>query len=107
MLIAGFLLSVAGCSLIGRAAAPSDPFGDFVVGEFGGIDGRQNILYVRADGVALLVSRAPAAGKLSDRTMSRLQNCSRPGNSVRRWRETPNGNSEHLYRCAPIRSQRR
>ena len=73
MLIAGVLLSVAGCSLIGRAAVPSEPFGDFVVGEFGGIDGRQNILYVRADGVALLVSRAPAAGKLSDRTMSRLQ----------------------------------
>jgi len=73
MLIAAVLLTVAGCSLIGRAAVPAEPFGDFVVGEFGGIDGRQNILYVRADGVALLVSRAPAAGKLSDRTMSRLQ----------------------------------
>lgn len=73
MLIAGVLLSVAGCSLIGRAAVPSEPFDDFVVGESGGIDGRQNILYVRPDGVALLVSRAPAAGKLSDRTMSRLQ----------------------------------
>jgi hypothetical protein len=42
-------------------ATPSEPFSDFSVGEFGGIDGRQNILYVRAaDGVALLISRAPS-----------------------------------------------
>ena len=61
MLIAAVLLTVAGCSLVGRAAVPSEPLGDFVVGEFGGIDGRQNILHVRTDGVALLVSRAPAA----------------------------------------------
>ena len=73
MLIAAVLLTIAGCSLVGRAAVPSEPLGDFVVGEFGGIDGRQNILHVRTDGVALLVSRAPAAGKLSDQTMSRLQ----------------------------------
>jgi len=53
---------------------PSEPFSDFSVGEFGGIDGRQNILYVRAaDGVALLISRAPAAGRLSDQSLSRLQ----------------------------------
>ena len=68
------LLSVAGCSLVGPTAAPAEPFGDFVVGESGGIDGRQNILYVRAaDGVALLISRAPAAGQLSDQSLSRLQ----------------------------------
>jgi hypothetical protein len=73
MLIAAVLLTVADCSLIGRAAVPSEPLGDFVVGEFGGIDGRQNILYVSADGVALLVARAPGAGQLSDQTMSRLQ----------------------------------
>jgi hypothetical protein len=55
-------------------ATPSEPFSDFSVGEFGGIDGRQNILYVRAaDGVALLISRAPAAGRLSDQSLSRLQ----------------------------------
>ncbi len=66
-------LGVAGCSLPGPTAAPAEPFGDFVVGEFGGIDGRQNILHVRADGVALLISRAPAAGRLSDQKLSRLQ----------------------------------
>jgi hypothetical protein len=54
-------------------AAPPEPFGDFSV-EFGGIDGRQNILYVRsADGVALLISRASAAGQLSDQSLTRLQ----------------------------------
>jgi hypothetical protein len=52
---------------------PSVPFRDFTVGEFGGIDGRQNILHVRADGVALLVSRVPAAGRLNDQKLSRLR----------------------------------
>lgn len=52
---------------------PSVPFSDFTVGEFGGIDGRQNILHVRADGVALLISRVPAAGRLSDQKLSRLR----------------------------------
>ena len=66
------LLTVAGCSLLSPLAMPSEPFGDFAVGEFGGIDGRQNILYVRPDGVALLVSRAPAAGQFSDQTRERL-----------------------------------
>ena len=73
MLATAALLSAAGCSLVGPTAAPAEPFGDFVVGEFGGIDGRQNILHVRADGVALLISRAPAAGRLSDQKLSRLQ----------------------------------
>lgn len=67
MVMALAVLSVAGCSLLGPWAAPSEPFGDFSLGEFGGIDGRQNIVHVRADGVALLVSRMPAAGRLSDR----------------------------------------
>jgi len=70
---AAALLVLTGCSLIGPLAVPSEPFGDFVVGEFGGIDGRQNILYVRADGVALLVSRQPAAGRLSNQTLGRLR----------------------------------
>jgi hypothetical protein len=52
---------------------PSVPFSDFTVGEFGGIDGRQNILHVRADGGALLISRVPAAGRLSDQKLSRLR----------------------------------
>jgi hypothetical protein len=74
VLVAAATLTVAGCSLIGPLATPSEPFSDFSVGEFGGIDGRQNILYVRAaDGVALLISRAPAAGKLSDQSLRRIQ----------------------------------
>jgi hypothetical protein len=71
--LAAALFGLSGCSLFKPWAVPSEPFGDFVVGEFGGIDGRQNILYVRADGVALLVSRSPAAGRLSDQALSRLK----------------------------------
>jgi hypothetical protein len=66
-------LAVAGCSLINPSAVPSEPFSDFSVGEFGDIDGRQNILYVRADGVALLISRMPASGRLSEQALQRLQ----------------------------------
>jgi hypothetical protein len=66
-------LAVAGCSLIGPSTVPSEPFSDFSVGEFGGIDGRQNVLYVRADGVALLISRMPASGRLSEQALQRLQ----------------------------------
>ena len=74
MLITAAVLTVTGCSLVGPVAAPSEPFGDFSVGEFGGIDGRQNILHVSAaDGAALLISRAPAAGQLSDQSLSRLR----------------------------------
>jgi hypothetical protein len=74
MVLAAAFLTVTGCSLIGPLAAPSEPFSDFSVGEFGGIDGRQNILHVRAaDGAALLISRAPAAGQLSDESLSRLR----------------------------------
>jgi hypothetical protein len=74
VLVAATTLTVAACSLIDPLAMPSEPFSDFSVGEFGGIDGRQKILYVRAaDGVALLISRAPAAGKLSDQSLSRLR----------------------------------
>jgi hypothetical protein len=70
---AAVLLVLTGCGLVDHVAVPSEPFGDFAVGEFGGIDGRQNIVYVRADGVALLVSRQPAAGRLSGQTLSRLR----------------------------------
>lgn len=73
MLITAAALALAGCSLIGPSAVPSEPFGDFSVGEFGGIDGRQNVLYVRADGVALLISRMPASGRLSEQALQRLQ----------------------------------
>lgn len=71
--MAAAALTAAGCSLIGPLATPSVPFSDFTVGEFGGIDGRQNILHVRTDGVALLISRAPAAGRLSDQKLTRLR----------------------------------
>lgn len=70
---AAVLLVLTGCALVDHVAVPSEPFGDFAVGEFGGIDGRQNIVYVRADGVALLVSRQPASGRLSGQTLSRLR----------------------------------
>jgi hypothetical protein len=73
VLIAAAALTVAGCSLSSPLATPSEPFSDFTVGEFGGIDGRQNIVHVRADGVALLVSGVPAAGRLSDQKLSRLR----------------------------------
>lgn len=73
MLVAATLLTMTSCSLTSPLAAPSEPFQDFTVGEFGGIDGRQNILYVRTDGVALLISPTPAAGRLSDQELSRLQ----------------------------------
>jgi hypothetical protein len=74
VLITAAVMSLTGCSLIGPLATLSELFSDFSVGEFGGIDGRQNILYVRAaDGVALLISRAPAAGRLSDQSLSQLQ----------------------------------
>jgi hypothetical protein len=74
VLVAAAALTVSGCSLVRPLATPSERFSDFSVGEFGGIDGRQNILYVRAaDGVALLISRAPAAGQLSAQSLSRLQ----------------------------------
>jgi hypothetical protein len=73
MLLAVAVLTATGCAFVGPSAAPSEPFGDFSVGEFGGIDGRQNILYVRADGTALLISRTPAAGRLSDQDVGRLK----------------------------------
>jgi hypothetical protein len=68
MVMALAVLGVAGCSLLGPRAAPSEPFGDFSLGEFGGIDGRQNIVYVRADGVALRI----AAGCHLDRPIDHL-----------------------------------
>jgi hypothetical protein len=73
MLLAVAVLTATGCAFVGPSAAPSEPFGDFSVGEFGGIDVRQNIFYVRADGTALLISRTPAAGRLSDQDVGRLK----------------------------------
>jgi hypothetical protein len=41
--VAAAFLSAAGCSLVDHWAAPSEPFGDFSMGEFGGIDGRKTL----------------------------------------------------------------
>lgn len=68
----GVLLLAAGCSVDPPPVAP-EPFGDFAVGEFGGVDGRQNILRVRKDGVALLIAGSPEAGRLSDSDLARLR----------------------------------
>ena len=74
--LAGLLL-LGGCAVVAPLAeprlAPPEPFGDFSVGEFGGVDGRQNILRVRADGVALSISSRPAAGRIDADTMRRLR----------------------------------
>jgi hypothetical protein len=72
------LLLAAGCSIGARLTPPTESlppakFGDFAVGEFGGVDGRQNILRVRADGAALYISREPAAGRLSEGDLERLR----------------------------------
>ena len=72
ILVVALLLAPAGCSP-DPPPAPAEPFGEFAVGEFGGIDGRQNILRVRPDGTALLISRQPAAGRLSGEAMGRLR----------------------------------
>ena len=75
--------ALAGLLLLGSCAvaaplgeprlAPPEPFGDFAVGKFGGVDGRQDILRVRADGVALSIAPRPAAGRLDADTMRRLR----------------------------------
>lgn len=65
--------SGAGCALLGKGPVDLVPFGDFVVRETGGEDGRDIPLLVSADGTALLVGRSPAAGRLSEQKMSRLQ----------------------------------
>ncbi len=59
----------------GGCRRPADlvPFGDFVVRETGGIDGRRFVLEVGAHGTALLMSRVVAAGQLAGESMSRLE----------------------------------
>ncbi len=72
ILVVAMLLVAGGCSP-DPPPVPAEPFGEFAVGEFGGVDGRQNILRVRPDGNALLISRQPAAGRLSGEAMGRLR----------------------------------
>ena len=70
-LLVGVAFSVAGCTA--PEPAPKVPFGEFEIGQFGGVAGRQNILHVRPDGLALLVSNQPAAGRLSPSRLDRLR----------------------------------
>jgi hypothetical protein len=53
--------------------APKVAFSDFSLEETGGIDGRHNVLLVRTDGVAISMSWKPAAGQLSQDTVTRLR----------------------------------
>ncbi len=78
--LAAFLAAVClvtGCSVLFPTVQPSlpppEPFGEFAVGEFGGVDGRQNILRVQPDGAAVLISREPAAGRLNGNDLARLR----------------------------------
>jgi hypothetical protein len=63
---------VAACSIL-----PSQPGSTtdqpFTVSEAGGVDGRTNTLLVRPDGVAVLMSRRPAAGQLQPATLDRVR----------------------------------
>lgn len=49
------------------------PFGEVTLTEAGGVDGRRNVLVLRPDGVALAVTRQPAAGRLAPATMARVE----------------------------------
>lgn len=49
------------------------PFGEVTLTEAGGVDGRRNVLVLRPDGVALAVTREPAAGRLAPATMARVE----------------------------------
>jgi len=71
MLVAALLAS-AGCTPE-ASSEPPEPFGDFAVGQFGGVAGLQEILRVHADGNALLIAREPASGRLSAEDMDRLR----------------------------------
>lgn len=71
MLVAA-LIGAAGCTPE-TSPEPPEPFGDFAVGQFGGVAGLQEILRVRADGNAVLVAREPASGRFTEQEMGRLR----------------------------------
>ena len=71
MLVAA-LVAPAGCTPE-TSPEPPEPFGDFAVGQFGGVAGLQEILRVRADGNAVLIAREPASGRLGAEEMGRLR----------------------------------
>lgn len=77
-MVAGLVtLSLSSCAVSElapqRDPAPLVPFTNFSVVESGGVDGRRNELLVRADGVGLLLSREPSAGRVGEPTMNRLR----------------------------------
>ena len=67
--------AVVGAAFTGcrTAPAPEAAFTTFVVGEFGGVDGRRNLVEVAPDGVALVTGRTVAAGRLADDLMDRAR----------------------------------
>jgi hypothetical protein len=73
------VLATAACARLDptRNPAPTPAakvaFSDFTLEETGGIDGRHNVLLVRTDGVAISMSWKPAAGQLSQDTVTRLR----------------------------------
>jgi hypothetical protein len=71
MLVAA-LIGAAGCSRE-TSPEPPEPFGDFAVGQFGGVAGLQEVLRVRADGNAVLIAREPASGRFTEEEMARLR----------------------------------
>ncbi len=60
----------AGC---GPRPAPNVPFEGVRLSETGGVDGRRNTLEVGSDGVALLLTAAPAAGRIAPDDLARLR----------------------------------
>jgi hypothetical protein len=79
ILLAFGMLAATACSRLDLTRdppptpVPKVAFGDFTLEETGGIDGRRNLLLIRADGVAISMSWTPSAGQLSSDTMTRLQ----------------------------------
>ena len=64
---------LGGCASTGAEPLPFVAFSDFEVGQFGGVGGRQNVLRVRTDGVAILMSPQPASGRFAASTVDRLR----------------------------------
>lgn len=64
-----------GAAACGTVRSQPRPAADqpFTVSESGGIDGRMTTLLVRPDGVAVLMSRRPAAGQVRSETLDRVR----------------------------------
>ena len=71
-LVALTILVGAACDVAGGGPEPPTDQ-PFTISESGGIDGRMNTLLVRPDGVAVLMSRRPAAGQIRPETLDRVR----------------------------------